>query len=205
MSMRIIGGEARGSKIEAPPGLIARPMRDQVRTALFNILGAELLEGATVADLFAGSGSLGLEAISRGAGKCVFVERAAVCLATIKKNVEHLGFEDRAVVRRADLAKGVSGLAALGPFHLILMDPPFPILRRPPGPGEPDVKKILRELGTTPGLLAPGARVAMETPSELFRIESELPSMGLALELRREYGSTALLVLVKPELATPAE
>ena len=63
--MRIVGGEARGSKIEAPPGDIARPMRDQVRTALFNILGP--IDGLTVVDLFAGSGSLGLEAISRGA------------------------------------------------------------------------------------------------------------------------------------------
>jgi 16S rRNA (guanine966-N2)-methyltransferase len=203
--MRIIGGERRGSKIEAPEGNIARPMRDQVRTALFNILGAELLEDANVADLFAGSGSLGLEAISRGAARCTFVEKAAVCLATIKKNVDHLDFGDRAVLRRGDLARGVAGLAGSGPFDLVLMDPPFPILRRPPGPGEPDVKKILRELGTTPGMLAPHARVAMETPSELFRIETELPAMGLAIVLRREYGSTALLVLAPAGSAPPPE
>lgn len=193
--MRIIGGEARGAKIEAPPGNIARPMRDQVRTALFNILGP--IDGASALDLFAGSGSLGLEAISRGARRCVFVEKAAVCLATIEKNAKHLRFDERAVVRRADLAKGLAGLLAAGlaPFDLVLMDPPFPLLRRPPGPGEPDVKALLRELGTTPGLLAPEARVVIETPSELFRIEGELASMGLGLDLRREYGSTALLIL----------
>jgi 16S rRNA (guanine966-N2)-methyltransferase len=191
--MRIIGGERRGARIEAPPGNIARPMRDQVRTALFNILGP--LEGANVADLFAGSGSLGLEAISRGAARCTFVERASVCLATIEKNVAHLHFEDRAVLRRADLGRGVAGLANAGPFDLVLMDPPFPLLRKPPGPGEPDVKSILRELGRTPGLLASEARVVVETPSELFRIEGELTSMGLALVSRREYGSTALLIL----------
>lgn len=193
--MRIIGGEARGSRIEAPPGQIARPMRDQVRTALFNILGP--IEDLSALDLFAGSGSLGLEAISRGARRCVFVEKAPVCLATIEKNVKHLHFEERAVVRRADLARGLGGLLAAGlaPFDLVLMDPPFPILRRPPGPGEPDVKALLRELGTTSGLLVPGARVVIETPAELFRIEGELTAMGLELVMRREYGSTALLIL----------
>jgi hypothetical protein len=76
------------------------------------------------------------------------------------------------------------------------MDPPFPLLRRPPGPGEPDVKAILGELGRTPGLLSSEeARVVIETPAELFRIEGELAGMGLELVLRREYGSTALLIL----------
>ncbi|MBI3723920.1 RsmD family RNA methyltransferase [bacterium] len=195
--MRIIGGERRGAKIEAPPGTIARPMRDQVRTALFNILGADLVLGASVVDLFAGSGSLGLEALSRGAMRAVFVESAAVCLATIAKNVERLGMGERALVRRYDLARGVLGLhqAGLSPFDLVLMDPPFPLLRRPPGPGEADVRKILRELGTLEGFLSPGARVALETPSESFRIEGELALMGLELVMRREYGSTALVVL----------
>lgn len=199
--MRIIGGEARGSRIEAPPGQIARPMRDQVRTALFNILGP--IDDLSALDLFAGSGSLGLEAISRGARQCVFIEKAAVCLATIEKNVKHLRFGERAVLRRADLGKGVASLvpAGLAPFDLVLMDPPFPLLRKPPGPGEPDVKGIIRELGTTPGLLAEGARVVIETPSELFRIEPEVAAMGFDVTLRREYGSTALLIL--SALGTP--
>lgn len=203
--MRIIGGERRGAHIDAPPGTIARPMRDQVRTALFNILGKDRLEGASALDLFAGSGSLGLEAISRGARQCVFIERAAVCLATIEKNIERLRFGDRAVVRRADLARGVGGLVAAGlaPFDLVTMDPPFPLLRRPPGPGEPDVKALIRELGTTPGLLAPDARIALETPSELFRIESEVPAWGLEVVLRREYGSTAILLLAPASVAVP--
>jgi 16S rRNA (guanine966-N2)-methyltransferase len=177
--------------------MIARPMRDQVRTALFNILGKECLEGANALDLFAGSGSLGLEAISRGAKRCVFVERAAVCLATIKKNVDKLGFAARATIRRADLARGLGGLLAAGlaPFDLVLMDPPFPLLRKPPGPGEADVKGILRELGTTPGLLSSEARVCMETPAELFRVEGDLASWGLRLVSRREYGSTAIWIL----------
>ncbi len=179
--------------------MIARPMRDQVRTALFNILGKGLLEGANVADLFAGSGSLGLEAISRGASRAVFVETAAPCLRTIEKNLERLGFEERAVVRRYDLARGVLGLlqAGLAPFDLVLMDPPFPLLRRPPAPGEADVRAILREMGTLEGFLSPHARIALETPAESFRIEGELPGMKLSLVLRREYGSTALLVLGK--------
>jgi 16S rRNA (guanine966-N2)-methyltransferase len=193
--LRIIGGEARGAKIEAPRGKIARPMRDQVRQALFDILGP--IEGLRVVDLFAGSGSLGLEAISRGAARGVFVEIAAPCLDAIAKNVAHLGFEDRATIRRADISRGLQGLvgAGLAPFDLVLMDPPFDLLRRPPARGEPDVRALLRELATTPGLLAPGARIVLETPVETFRIESELPRLSLRLLLRREYGSTALVIL----------
>jgi 16S rRNA (guanine966-N2)-methyltransferase len=195
--VRIIGGERRGSKIQAPRGQIARPMRDQVREALYNILGAERVEGARVVDLFAGSGALGLEALSRGAERAVFAEVAAPCLDAIAKNVAHLGFEERAIVRRIDLARGLQGLKAAGlaPFSLVLMDPPFDLLRRPPKPGEPDVRSILRELAATDGLLEPDARVVLETPAELFRIEGELPKLGYELVLRREYGSTALVIL----------
>jgi len=203
--VRIVGGERRGARIQAPRGLIARPMRDQVRASLFDILGAERLEGARVADLFAGSGALGLEAISRGAARAVFVENAPPCLAAIAENIAHLGFGDRAVVRKADLARGVACVASGGatPLDLVLLDPPFDLLRGPPRKGEPDVRALLRELGATPGLLAADARVVIETPVEHFRIEGDLPRLGYELDLRREYGSTALVIL-RPRLSTAA-
>lgn len=172
--------------------MTARPMRDAVREALFNHL--EDLEGCRALDLFAGSGSLGLEAISRGAARVVFCEKAARCLSAIRKNTESLGIGEEAVLRRTDLARPLAPLGELGPFQLALMDPPFPLLRSAPAPGEPDIRSMLRELGSG-AIMTPNARVAFETPSRSFRIEPELEEMGFELGLRREYGSTALWVL----------
>jgi 16S rRNA (guanine966-N2)-methyltransferase len=169
-------------------------MRDQVRGALFNILGVEAVEGARVLDLFSGSGSLGLEAISRGAARAVCVDRAAECLAVLRENVAHLRADDRVRVQPHDLARGVEALAPHGPFDLVFMHPPFELLRRPPGPGEADPAGLLAGLVRTPGLLAEGALLAFETPREVWRDEAELARLGLAIDLRREYGSTALFV-----------
>lgn len=190
--LRIIGGAFRGSKLHTPPGHeLLRPMRNQVRGALFNVLGP--LDGEVVLDLFAGSGSLGLEALSRGAGRAVFVDKADPCLAVLRKNIAALGVEDRATVRKHDLGRGVAALRAEGPFDVVLVHPPFVLLRgAPPVPGEPVVSELLGALATTSGLLAPDAVIAFETPHRCYREEADLPELEVIR--RKEYGSTALFV-----------
>ncbi len=126
--MRIVAGKFRGTQIEAPKGLATRPTSDRVRQALFNVLehGAPHFEfeGARVLDLFAGSGALGLEALSRGARFCVFIEESAQARAAIRRNVEALGLTGVTKIWRRDATKlGAAG--TLQPFDLIFCDPPY--------------------------------------------------------------------------------
>jgi 16S rRNA (guanine966-N2)-methyltransferase len=126
--MRIVAGRFRGAHIEAPKGLATRPTSDRVRESLFNILehGAASidLDGARVLDLFAGSGALGLEAISRGARFALFVEDSAEARAAIRRNVEALGLTGASKIWRRDATKlGPAG--TLAPFDLAFLDPPY--------------------------------------------------------------------------------
>jgi 16S rRNA (guanine(966)-N(2))-methyltransferase RsmD len=124
--VRIIGGEARSRQIDAPKGMDTRPTQDKVRESLFNILRWDL-NGRIVLDLFAGSGALGLEALSRGAAYAIFVDSSAQAAKIVQSNVERLGFADRAKVIRADWKAAVSALApnSKGGFDLIFLDPPY--------------------------------------------------------------------------------
>jgi 16S rRNA (guanine966-N2)-methyltransferase len=126
--MRIVAGKFRGAGLEAPKGLATRPTSDRVRQALFNVLehGAPRLEfeGARVLDLFAGSGALGLEALSRGARFCLFIEESAAARAAIRRNVEALGLTGITKIWRRDATKlGEAG--RIEPFDLIFCDPPY--------------------------------------------------------------------------------
>jgi len=126
--MRIVAGKFRGTQIEAPKGLATRPTSDRVRQALFNVLEHGVPEfefkGARVLDLFAGSGALGLEALSRGARFCVFIEESAQARAAIRRNVETLGLTGVTKIWRRDATKlGEAG--TLQPFDLIFCDPPY--------------------------------------------------------------------------------
>ncbi|MEJ7800938.1 MAG: 16S rRNA (guanine(966)-N(2))-methyltransferase RsmD [Ilumatobacter sp.] len=120
--MRVVAGELRGRRIVGPPGTETRPTTDKVREATFNALGSlDLVRGALVVDLFAGSGALGIEALSRGAEHCTFVERDRSALRTLRENLEALGLDDRAKVKPGDalvLSKGVD-------VDLVLADPPY--------------------------------------------------------------------------------
>jgi 16S rRNA (guanine966-N2)-methyltransferase len=121
--VRIIAGEFRGRVLKAPPDRRARPTADRVREAWFSILGGEFA-GATVLDLFAGSGALGLEALSRGASRVDFVEVSKASLAALRANVATLDVESRVRLHRGD---ALAFVERLGPhaYDLVLADPPY--------------------------------------------------------------------------------
>ncbi len=121
--MRIVGGRLRGHRLRAPTGP-TRPTTDRTREAIFNLVQSRMgLAGARVLDLFAGSGALGLEALSRGAAEAVFVEQRGAALGTLRANAEALGVSEACVFHRADALRFVE--RAAGPFDLVLADPPY--------------------------------------------------------------------------------
>lgn len=120
--MRIVAGEWRGRTIAAPAGTTVRPTGDRVREAWMSILQVDI-PGARVLDLFAGSGALGLEALSRGASAAEFVELAAGSLRVLRDNIAELGADDRVVIHRADALEFV--MTVTEPFDLVFADPPY--------------------------------------------------------------------------------
>ena len=123
--MRIIAGSARGRRLRAPRTYSVRPTADRVKESLFNVLGPAV-EGARVLDLFAGSGNLGLEALSRGAREAVFVERAGAAADVIRANLELCGLRGKGRVLRRTVVRALVGLHRDGEeFDLVFMDPPY--------------------------------------------------------------------------------
>ncbi|MDR1520916.1 MAG: RsmD family RNA methyltransferase [Planctomycetota bacterium] len=120
--MRIIAGTARRVGLETPKNLATRPFLEMARGALFNSLGG-LVAGARALDLFAGSGALGLEALSRGAASCLFVERDRAAFAALRRNIEACRLGDRAVSRLDEVENFLAGDA--GNYNLVFADPPF--------------------------------------------------------------------------------
>lgn len=125
--MRVVAGEAGGRQLVAPEGTNTRPTSDRVREAIFNMLfSLDAIDDARVCDLYAGSGALGIEALSRGAASCVFVERDRAAIEAIHENLETLGFEDRATVVQADVLAWIDRAAGdSAEFDLVLADPPY--------------------------------------------------------------------------------
>jgi 16S rRNA (guanine966-N2)-methyltransferase len=121
--LRIIAGAFRGRRLEVPPTSRIRPTSDRVREAWFSVLQPELTN-ASVLDLFAGSGALGLEALSRGAARAEFVERAQACLGTLRDNVRLLGVVDRVQIHRSDAVRFAQQLGQ-DAFDIALADPPY--------------------------------------------------------------------------------
>ena len=121
--MRIVAGRWRGRRIEAPPGSDVRPTLDRVREAWMSILQLEI-PGARVLDLYAGSGALGLECLSRGAASSDFVEKIGKTIKVLEKNIELLGAADSAVVHRADALRFAEALVP-GAYDLAFADPPY--------------------------------------------------------------------------------
>ena len=177
--MRVIGGEDAGRRLKAFKGRDIRPTPDRVREALFASLG-DKVRGARVLDLFAGTGALGIEALSRGAREAVFVESAATAAGLIRENLELLGRADQARVVRGKAHMAVRGGLG-GSFDLIFADPPYRI----------DVKYLhgifLSVVGK--GLLEPGGVLVLESSS---RREPLGPIRELKLVKRRVYGDTSI-------------
>ena len=190
--MRIIAGEARGRKLLEPADRSIRPPLDRIRESIFSILlGA--FEDRSVLDLFAGTGSFGLEALSRGARRAAFVERSKAGLALLRKNLRSLGFEARSEVIEGDALRGpdLSGSDRAG-IGLVFLDPPFKMFRedRAPGgvPGDaPKVFERAREALSSPSV-SPGGIVVLRIPSS-WRGEPPVPPLE-----RREYGESAVLI-----------
>ena len=180
--MRITGGTFRSRAIRAPRGQATRPTSDRVREALFGILSsAGAVEGARVLDLYAGSGALALEALSRGAADAVLVESGREALAVVRGNVASLGVEARARVVAAEVREAVRRLASGRPFDLVLADPPWALV---------DTGDAPRDLGLLAGLrlLTADAIVVLEHSARSDPPEVE----GLARGETRRYGDTAL-------------
>ncbi len=131
--MRVIAGSHRGRILQAPAGLSTRPTGDRVREAIFDVLGSmtsfrgtAVVQGASVLDLFAGSGAMGIEALSRGAARAVFVDSDPLSVEVVQRNLAALGLEDRATVRRAEAMSWLAGArGAEERFDLALCDPPY--------------------------------------------------------------------------------
>src|SRR5688572_24323189 len=124
--LRVIAGSAGGRRLVAPPGTTARPTTDRVKESLFGALGDDLLVGAAVLDLYAGSGALAIEALSRGAAGAVLVEQDRAAGAAIEQNLGATNFADRARLVRSDVERVLDGpVPSEAPFRLVFLDPPY--------------------------------------------------------------------------------
>ncbi len=179
--MRIVAGRHRGRRLVAPEGLTARPTADRARQALFNILRHSPwveLDGARVVDCFAGTGALGLEALSQGAGHACFVDSHPAALAALKANIESLREGDAATVMAADATRlPVAGAACA----LALLDPPYHS-----GLAEPCLDVLARQ-----GWLAPQALVVVE----IAAAEALVAPADFTIRDERIYGAARLVFL----------
>jgi 16S rRNA (guanine966-N2)-methyltransferase len=174
--MRIIAGERKGHTIWAPKGLEIRPTSDRVRENVFNIV-LPWVEGARVLDLYAGSGAMGLEALSRGAQAVVFMETDPEAVRAIERNLDKLRLAGATVLRR-DAKSGLAQEATVGrKYDLVLADPPYAMT---------DYSVLARYL---PRVLADDGLFVLETAA---KTEPELP--GLEVRTSRKYGSTRVTV-----------
>jgi 16S rRNA (guanine966-N2)-methyltransferase len=176
--MRVIAGELGGRRLRAPGGKVTRPTSDRVREALFSMLGG--IAGLDVLDLFAGSGALGIEALSRGAASAVFVERDAAAIRALRENLDALGL--CAPVARVRRSQALSALQSAQrrreTYDLFFIDPPYAEARD----WGPELSALL------PPLLGPQARVVAESDRR------EPLELDLAIERERRFGDTTIRI-----------
>jgi 16S rRNA (guanine966-N2)-methyltransferase len=181
--MRVIAGRLGGRRLKAPRGRVTRPTSERVREALFAMLVD--VRGASVLDLFAGTGALGIEALSRGASSAVFVERDARVAAVLRENLEALGIAAlEAEVRRADVLAALrTARGSQETYDLVFIDPPYRQAGRPISDRwESELPAIL------PSLLRPAGRVVVESDRR-----SPLELLG-GVERQRRYGDTSITI-----------
>jgi 16S rRNA (guanine966-N2)-methyltransferase len=183
--LRVIAGTARGRRLVAPVGDHVRPTKDIAREAMFSALDARgMLDGATVLDLYAGTGALAIEALSRGATSAVMVERDRAALDAIRANIEVLSDGERVDVVARDVGRFVAaGPPPEAPFDLVFVDPPYRT-------ADEDVTDLLAVLAT-PGWLASGAIVTVERPHRNPVVAPE----GFVSGWERTFGDTLLTFL----------
>jgi 16S rRNA (guanine(966)-N(2))-methyltransferase RsmD len=176
--MRVIAGTARGRPLVAPRGSVTRPITDRVKETLFGILGDRVID-ARVLDLYAGSGSVGIEALSRGAASCAFVEHDRRAVAAIRENLERAGVAERASVHAVDVLRYLD-LSMDDRFELAFMDPPY------------EERAILAPLERLLAYLAPGAMVVVK-----HHWRTPIPEPPRLIRAReRRFGETTLTFLV---------
>jgi len=177
--MRIIAGEWRGRKLVAPAGQQTRPTADRTRETLFSMLASRLgsFDEFRVADLYAGSGALGLEALSRGAAHATFVETDRAAIKAIEANVATFEAASRAAIRSVS----ANNLPKSHPFDLIFADPPY----------EPGSGTAVAEVVAGSGSLPPGGWMAIET----HRGDAVTPPEGWTIEAERDVGRARLTIL----------
>lgn len=177
--MRIISGDLKGRKLQSVPGLATRPTSDRVREALFSILGSQT-KGAIVLDLFAGTGALGIEALSRGGHQAVFIDRSTRALAILRQNLNHCKLAAASRVIQWDISKNLNCLKAVKhTFNLVFMDPPY---------GQKLVFAALIHLSGSQCLDKHAIIVAEHEPHTAI----DLTDTHLVLTDNRRYGQTAL-------------
>ena len=181
--MRIVAGKFRGKQLDSPEDDSIRPTADRVRESMFNILASRLgpsFDGLRVLDLFAGTGALGLEALSRGAANVVFVDTGAEARGLIRDHIEAFGAGGVAKLLRRD-ATSLGPAGTMGPVDLVFLDPPYGM-----GLGEQALVSVREG-----GWLKPETVIVLEEGSE---VAVDLPA-GFTLEDRREYGAAAVYVI----------
>ncbi len=183
--MRVIGGAFRGRRLFAPEGTATRPTAAKVREALFDILG-ERVRDSLFLDLYSGTGAVGIEALSRGAGRAVFVERAGRALAVLRRNLDALGLGPRSLVLPVPAEKALAVLAERGlQVYLAFADPPYAAAGR---------ARVLEALGEAEAVWAPGALLAVEHSAAA--LPEPPPGFGPVRSYR--YGDTGLSLFARP-------
>ncbi|MFQ6098742.1 MAG: 16S rRNA (guanine(966)-N(2))-methyltransferase RsmD [Armatimonadota bacterium] len=184
--MRVIGGTAKGTRLLVPKGADVRPTSDAMRETLFQML-CDMVPGARVLDLFAGSGAVGIEALSRGASHCLFVDKSRRCIETITRNLEACRLRETAKVRKADVRRVLHELEEDEPYDVAFADPPY---------GWPGLVRLVEGLVverrgvSDSGIVIVQHRRNVEWPPRL------MPSRA------KRFGDTMLTFFAPPELGT---
>lgn len=178
--MRIVGGSLRGRPLATPRSDSIRPTSDRTREAVFNVIAhtwPERLDGARVLDLFSGTGALGLEALSRGAAQCLFIEESAEGRGLIRTNIEEFGLQGRAKIFRRDATR-LGDVGTIAPFGLVFADPPY---------AKGLAERALQSALAGGWLTADALVIVEEAAASPFQ-----PVEGLELIERREWGDTSV-------------